>query len=214
MNKLNSLLLLGTVAGVITLGSCGTAEAPNPEASAPAPATAANGTYAIDPSASAVDWTGSMAGVKSHTGTLKFNKGEVTMANGVLSGGTFTVDMKSYAFTDTNYAKDGSAQGTRKDLMAHLMSPDFFAADSFPTAEFVITKVDGNTATGNLTVRGRTHEEQVKNIVLSMDGKTVKATGDLTFNRQNYGVSWKSPMKDMVLSNDIVLKVQLQGTGA
>ena len=62
-----------------------------------------------------------------------------------------------------------------------------------------------------MTVRGHTSEEKLENIVLTADGKTISASGDLTFDRQKYGVSWASPMKDMVLSNDIVLHIELQG---
>jgi polyisoprenoid-binding protein YceI len=91
------------------------------------------------------------------------------------------------------------------------MSPDFFAVDSFPTAQFTITSVSGNTATGDMTIRGHKSTETVKNIVLTVDSTSITATGDLTFDRQKYDVSWESPMKDMVLSNDIVLKIQLKG---
>ncbi|HRN35514.1 MAG TPA: YceI family protein [Flavobacteriales bacterium] len=211
MNPLNSPLLLGALVGVLALSACGSTETPAASSEAPSTATAPAGTYALHPGSSHVGWSGTMLGVKTHTGTLKFSEGELALADGKLAGGKFTVDMTSYLMTDTNYAADGSAQGTRQNLMEHLMSPDFFAVDSFPVAHFTITKVEGNTATGNLTVRGRTHEEQVKNIVLSTDGSTVTATGDLTFDRQKYGVSWKAPMKDLVLSNDIVLKMQLTG---
>ncbi|MCC6840236.1 MAG: YceI family protein [Flavobacteriales bacterium] len=214
MSKLNNSLMLGAMASVLMLASCGTAEAPATDnANVDSAATAAF-TLTVDPAVSAVNWSGSMIGVKTHTGKLNFTKGELALGGNQVTGGSFTVDMRSYLLTDTNYAADGSPQGTREKLMGHLMSPDFFAVDSFPTAEFVITKVEGNTATGNLTVRGRTHEEKVTNIVVTQEGSNVSAIGDLTFNRQKYGVSWKAPMKDLILSDDIVLKVELKGTKA
>ncbi len=212
MTTLNRSLLLGTVTAMITLASCGSSESPSVKASTPAPATdAAEVTFTIDTATSAVDWKGTMVGVKSHTGTLHFVNGELKEKGGALTGGSFTVDMHSYTFTDTNYAKPGSKQGTRQNLMGHLMSPDFFAVDSFPTAQFTITSVSGNTATGDMVIRGHKNTEKVENISITADGKTISASGDLTFNRQKYGVSWKSPMKDMVLSNDIVLKIVLHG---
>ena len=209
---MNKTFLFGILAGSILLASCGTGETPATEGTATdsTATAAAPATHHILADQSAVNWTGTMLGVKSHTGTLNFTDGHVTTAGGQLTGGKFTVDMRSYQMTDTNYAADGSAQGTRAMLMGHLMSPDFFAVDSFPTASFEITKVEGNTATGNLTVRGRTFPETVKDIVLTQDANGVSATGNLTFDRQKYGVSWSSPMKDMVLSNDIVLKVDLK----
>ncbi len=211
MNQLNSQLMLGALAGAFVLASCGTAETPATDAAATDSTATASYQVNVDPATSTVNWTGTMLGVKSHTGKLSLTKGELATAGSQLTGGSFVVDMKNYVLTDTNYAADGAPQGTRNNLMGHLMSADFFAVDSFPTAEFIITKVEGNTATGNLTVRGRTNEEQVKNIVIVQEGNNITATGDLTFNRQKYGVAWKAPMKDMVLSDDIALKVEIKG---
>ncbi|MBS1546978.1 MAG: YceI family protein [Bacteroidetes bacterium] len=213
MTTLNRSLLIGTATAMIALASCGSPEAPaTTEPTAPAAPAAAEVAYTVDTATSAVDWKGTMVGVKSHTGTLHFASGDLKEQGGALTGGSFTVDMRSYTFTDTNYAKPGSKQGTKQNLMGHLMSPEFFAVDSFPTAQFTITSVSGNTATGDMTIRGHKSTEKVENISITADGKTISATGDLTFNRQKYGVSWNSPMKDMVLSNDIVLKIELKGT--
>lgn len=211
MTTKNSTLLFGTATALIALASCGAPETNNTPA-APLVPDAQEVAYTLDTATSEVDWKGTMVGVKSHTGTLHFASGELNEKGGTLAGGSFTVDMRSYTFTDTNYAKPGSAQGTKQNLMGHLMSPEFFAVDSFPTAHFTITSVEGNTATGDMTIRGHKSVEKVQNINITADGKTLQATGDLTFNRQKYGVSWNSPMKDMVLSNDIVLKIAIKGT--
>lgn len=172
-------------------------------------------TYTVDGGASKVNWTGTMAGIKSHTGDLKFTEGTIMTKGPTLTGGSFTIDMKSYVMTDTNYAPDGAAQGTRANLMGHLMSPDFFAVDSFPTASLKITAVTGNTATADLTVRGKTNSETITDIVVTpnADG-TVSASGKLTFDRQKYGVAWSSGSKDAVLNDNIELNVELVGKAA
>lgn len=172
-------------------------------------------TYTIDAAASKVNWTGTMLGIKNHTGSLLFSNGTVMTKGGMLSGGEFTVDMKSYTMTDTNYAPDGSKQGTRAMLMGHLMSPDFFAVDSFPTATLKITGVNGNTATADLTVRGKTNSETITDIVVTpnADG-SMTATGKLTFDRQKYGVKWDSGSKEAVLNDNIELTVELSGKAA
>ncbi len=172
-------------------------------------------TYTLDGAASKLNWTGTMAGIKSHTGDLKFTEGTIMTKGPTLTGGSFTIDMKSYVMTDTNYAPDGAAQGTRANLMGHLMSPDFFAVDSFPTSTLKITAVTGNTATADLTVRGKTNSETITDIVVTpnADG-TVSASGKLAFDRQKYGVSWDSGSKDAVLNNNIELNVQLVGKAA
>lgn len=211
MKKMNMTLLLGAVAGTIMLGSCGTTEAPTTETPAAAAPATGQAVHAINTESSVVNWTGTMLGIKSHTGTLRFTQGELATTDGALTGGSFTVDMKNYNLTDENYAPDGSEGGTRDNLMGHLMSADFFDVENHPTAHFEITKVNGNTAEGNLTVRGTTHPETVKNIVLTQEGGNISATGDLTFDRQKYGVAYSTGLKDMVLSDDINLKVELKG---
>lgn len=172
-------------------------------------------TYTLDGATSTVTWAGTMAGIKTHTGTLKFVDGTMMTKGPTLTGGSFTVDMKSYTMTDTNYAPDGSEKGTRAMLMGHLMSPDFFAVDSFPTATLKITAVSGNTATADLTVRGKTNSETITDIVVTpnADG-TVSASGKLVFDRQKYGVAWDSGSKEAVLNNNIELNVQVTGKAA
>lgn len=172
-------------------------------------------TYTLDAAASKVNWTGTMLGIKNHTGSLLFSNGTVMTKGGMLSGGEFTVDMKSYTMTDTNYAPDGSKQGTRAMLMGHLMSPDFFAVDSFPTAMLKITGVNGNTATADLTVRGKTNSETITDIVVTpnADG-SMTATGKLVFDRQKYNVKWESGSKEAVLNDNIELTVELSGKAA
>ncbi|MFZ1687333.1 MAG: YceI family protein [Flavobacteriales bacterium] len=172
-------------------------------------------TYTLDGATSTVTWAGTMAGIKTHTGTLTFTDGSFTTKGPTLSSGSFTVDMKSYAMTDTNYAPDGSKQGTRANLMGHLMSPDFFAVDSFPTATLKVTSVTGNTASADLTVRGKTNSETITDIVITpnADG-TVSASGKLVFDRQKYGVTWSSGSQDAVLKDNIELNVQVTGKAA
>lgn len=209
---------LTAVAAVTTLISCGpsaeelAAQKEKAMQDSIAAAAAAEHAYTVDVANSHVTWAGTMIGVKTHTGNLAFANGNFTVKGGMLTGGDFTVDMKSYTFTDTNYAADGAKQGTRAMFMGHLMSPDFFAVDSFPTAMLRISSVNGNTATGEFTVRGKTNPETVTDIAITDNGDgTVKATGKLVFDRQKYGVAWKAPMKDMVVQDNIELNVEIVG---
>ena len=167
--------------------------------------------YTVDATASKLTWTGTMLGVKSHNGTINMTEGKFSVKGGVVTSGAFTVDMKTIAPLDTNYAKDDAKQGTRSMLVGHLSSADFFAVDSFPTANFEITSVEGTTATGKLTLRGKTNEEKVTDIVVTEENGVAKATGKLSFDRQKYGAKWAAPMKDVVLNDAIELTVELTG---
>jgi len=169
-----------------------------------------NGTYTVDVANSVVKWKGAMLGIKFHEGTLRLTEGSLVLENGVVTGGSFTVDMNSMVATDENYQPEEGS--TREKLLGHLASNDFFNVAEFPTASFVIRSGEGSSASGDLTVRGNTNREVVQTIMLVEADGVLKANGNLTFNRKNYSVAWDSPMKDVVLSNDIELSIELAAT--
>ena len=215
------LLTLAVLSSAVLI-SCGPSEAEKAAAAAQAKADSLQAlmsmerTWTIDPAASTIGWTSPMLGVKTHSGTIQLTSGSVTTKGPTVIGGDFLVDLKlqTEQMLDTNYAPDGSKQGTRANLIGHLMSPDFFAADSFPTASFKITSASGNTATGDLTVRGKTNQETVTDIVVTEEGGVMKASGKLVFDRQKYNVAWNTGSVDAVLGDNIELNVSLVGKAA
>ncbi len=212
-------LFTAAMAAAAMLASCGPSEAENAAQAAQAKADSLQAlmsmerTWAIDPATSKIKWSATMLKVKSHNGTLGLTTGKLVTKGPMVTGGEFTVhlDLQTSDMLDTNYAPDGSKEGTRSHLIGHLMSPDFFAADSFPTATFMINGATANTVNGDLTVRGRTNPETVTDVVVTEENGTIKATGKLVFDRQKYGVAWDSGSKDYVLSDDIELNVELVG---
>lgn len=170
--------------------------------------TAAEATYTLNvDNTSFVEWKAVMLGVKEHTGKLSFKAGSITTKGGQLTAGNFTVDMATITPLDGNY----NAQSTKEKLIGHLSSPDFFDLANFPTASFVIKSVNGNSATGTLTVRGKSNDETLNNVVISETDGLLKASGELKFDRKKYDVNFDIPSKDMVISNDIELKIELTG---
>jgi polyisoprenoid-binding protein YceI len=159
--------------------------------------------YTADTAASTIIWEGNMVGVYKHSGTLNLTEGSFTVKGLQVTGGSFTATLKSINPTDSNY----SAEHPKSGLVGHLSSAEFFAVDSFPTTTFVIKSVSGNTATGDLTLRGKTNEETVTNITVDTVGG-IKASGKLVFDRQKYNVAYKAA-GDKVLSNDITLDITL-----
>ncbi|HRD54499.1 MAG TPA: YceI family protein [Flavobacteriales bacterium] len=182
-----------------------------------AAAAAAEHKYTIDVATSVLNWAANVVGPApyGHSGTISFNSGEFTVQGGVLKAGTFEVNMTSINPTDEAYQPEGSKQGTKSQLIGHLSTPDFFDNANHPTAKLSITGGSGNTATGNLTIRGNTNTETITDIVITenADG-TVKATGKLVFDRQKYNVAWKHYLKDAILSDNIELTVELNGKAA
>lgn len=212
---MKSQVVIAAAAVAVALVSCGPSEAEIKAAKEKATAdslaavAAMEMAFAVDAAASSVKWTGTMLGVKSHYGTVRLTDGKFTTKGGLLTGGSFTADLKSIAPEDTNY----NAKSPKEGLIGHLSSPDFFAVDSFPTATFVITGVEGNTAIGDLTVRGKKNTEKVTDIVITEENGVTKAHGKLVFDRQKYGVAWKAP-KDVILNDNIELDIVLTGAAA
>ncbi len=162
-----------------------------------------DGVVAVNSADSKVEWKGEILGMKSHTGTVNLTEGTLTVADGAITGGKFAVDLSTIVPLDSTYDEEN----TKEKLVGHLSSPDFFNVAEFPIATFEITSVEGSDLKGNLTVRGITNEETVKNV--SIDAESGKVSGTLTFDRSKYDVSFKMPVADLVLSNDIPLNVTL-----
>lgn len=212
--------LITLAASAMLLVACGPTEAEIQAAKAKATADSLASLAAteriahIDSDASNVNWTGTMLGIKKHYGIVRITEGKLAFKGPLVTGGSFAVDLNTIAPQDDanyQYSPEGSEKNTKSMLTGHLKSGDFFDVANHPTASFEITRVEGNTAYGNLTVRGQTHEEKVTDINVSEEGGSVTATGNLTFNRQKYGVAWGTGAKDAVLSDDINLSIKLSG---
>ncbi len=111
---------------------------------------------------------------------------------------------------------------------AHLRSPDFFAADSFPAITFKSTKVtpagkDRYKVAGNLTMRGVTRPvvldmEFLGKGEVSVGGQSmgVKAGFDATttLDRQDYGIRWNKALDQggVMLGDDVTVNLHVEAT--
>ena len=164
-------------------------------------------TININTEHSVVNWLGSLVGVYDHYGLLKFKNGNIVLENGVVKSGSFVVDMATMQATDDNY--DVEKGSTKEKLIGHLSSPDFFAVEEFPEASFVIKNHSGDVIKGQLTIRGKTNDEEVTDVKIEeFEGKLV-FYGQMVFNRQKYDVAWQHPIKDKVLKDNIELKIKI-----
>ncbi|GFE60269.1 YceI family protein [Geobacter sp. AOG2] len=90
-----------------------------------------DGLYAVDTSASRLEWTGRNLNGR-HNGTIAVSGGEVEVKKGVPAGGSITLDMRSIANLDL---KD---EGYNSMLVSHLKSDDFFDVGNYPSAVYAI----------------------------------------------------------------------------
>ncbi|QCK14960.1 YceI family protein [Mangrovivirga cuniculi] len=101
---------------------------------------------------SQVTWIGSKPTGK-HNGYIPVTEGELFVEGGNITSGSFTMDIKGLEINDLE--NDPNDEEDMHDkLTNHLMSPDFFAADSFPTANFEITEVKEYDAS-TMSVEGK-----------------------------------------------------------
>ncbi len=173
----------------------------------------------VDTQASQIKWTGEKRFTgDAHTGTVKLKKGTINLdKNNKLVGGTLVIDLT------TIDVKDLSGE-YKKKLESHLASDDFFNTKAHKEASFKITKVEPGrsniyTVTGNLTIRGNTHPETFE-VVVEKNGKSMKAAGEISFNRIKYDVKFNSEAgflkktvsipKDKVIKDEIKLSLDLQ----
>lgn len=214
MKKLNALVVMFTLSLAVLFTACSggaktdSKETENAQEITEVEAPKTNlSSAAISAEDSRVNWKGELLGVYAHEGTVKFTEGNLSVADNVVTGGNFVVDMTSISPTDENF--DVEKGNTKEKLIGHLSSNDFFAVEDHSAASFEITSVSGNTVTGNLTIRGKTNEETVENIEVSSEDGKVTVTGSLTFDRKKYDVSFNHPAQDMVISDNISLNIAL-----
>ena len=139
--------------------------------------------------------------------------------------GTITADDASWqdAVVDVEIATASiSTANDRRD--AHLRSPDFFAADSFPTIRFRSTRIErnGNDAKihGNLTMRGVTKpvvlEGTFTGMMKSAQGDRIGFEASTTVNRIDYGVKWNRAAEGggAMLGDDVKVEINIEAVRA
>jgi len=168
----------------------------------------------VDTLASTVAWKGYKPG-GSHHGTLGIKQGELSVENGELVSGTFTLDMNKILCEDLTDAK------MNEQLVGHLKSADFFDVAKYPEGKFTITTVeklnDGvNThrISGNLELKGVSKNITFDAIVTN-EGTSYKATtATFTIDRTQWGVNYGSKnifkdLKDSFINDDMEVTITI-----
>ena len=162
-----------------------------------------------DTAQSNIRWYGEELTGKTHFGDLKFKSGQIEVQDGVITSGTFVVDMSSLSVEDLS-------GGGKARLEGHLKSDDFFSVDKHSQATLKITqkaKVEGDVQNlnGELTIKDIQHP-----IDFTMTlGANNSAVAQLTFDRSKYNVRFRSGsffenLGDKLILDDIKMEVSLQ----
>ncbi len=167
--------------------------------------TLTTGTWAIDPTHSEVGF------VARHLMVTKV-RGSFTDVTGTVQVGQDIGDSVANVTIKTASVSTGTA-----DRDTHLRSADFFDVDTFPEITFVSTSYDGDTLTGDLTIKGVT-----KPVTLDVefngvatdpwgnDKAAFEATGEL--NRTDWGLTWNANLEKggVLVSEKIKLVIDVQ----
>lgn len=140
--------------------------------------------YEVDTEKSIITWVGKKVS-GAHDGTVRLDSGNVGFSNGKVRSGTFVINLASIVNVDMQ----GSSY--QKKLEDHLKSDDFFNVSKFPTATFKITSVDGDTISGDLTVKGITMPVEFP-ATIDKVGETYVAKADLTIDRTKWDIRYNS----------------------
>ena len=145
----------------------------------------------------------------SHDGTVNVKSGNLVLKNGSVVGGQFVLDMTTINATDLS----GEYQGK---LNGHLKNGDFFEVEKYPTATYKITSVKKNASkdynfvvNGNLTVKGKTNPVSFPAKITAKNGVVTLESDKFSFDRQKFDVAYKSTMQDVLVKDDVDLKVKV-----
>lgn len=161
----------------------------------------------IDLAASSVKWTGyHLAKSYEHVGEVKIKSGEVSMEDGMLTGGQVIIDMSSIS-------NDDLEGGKNVKLVNHLKSDDFFNVEKYPEAKLTITSVEkagtGYSATGDIEIRGIK-----ESVTFTLAQTGMELTGKISVDRTKHEVMYGWSLENAMLSNnfDLDVKIVVSGT--
>jgi len=104
---------------------------------------------------------------------------------------------------------------------AHLKSPDFFAAEQYPTMTFASRKISGQgetiTVTGDLTIRGVTREVTLTGGYQGENtdpwgNERVGFAAETTINRKDFGLNWNKTLETggVLVGDEVVIGLEIQ----
>jgi len=174
--------------------------------------------FVVDTANSIVRFTGHGVG-KNHPGTFKLNYGRVMATDDQVTGGTFVMDI-----TSMDMEQEGEMIDAK--LRPHLLSGDFFDANTFGTAKFEITKVEPyNPKSGekslvegaNFAISGNLQIKDVtKNITfparIDRDGDRLQAEANFDIDRRQWEMNYGNDktLGDNFISETVNIGLKLQ----
>lgn len=175
--------------------------------------------FKVDTANSTITWTGTKP-TGYHTGTFRLDQGSIVIADRIISGGEFVINVASLS--------DNDLQGSmKKKLEDHLKSDDFFDVANYPTARFEITNIspyDSSKAksllvgathmiSGNLTLKEQTRNITFPSIVRLTD-TSLEASAYFLIDRTQWGLNYGSDrsLQDRFIRPEVAIQLSIKAT--
>lgn len=168
-------------------------------------------TFTVSPGSS-LNWTGKKL-TGQHTGTIELSSGKVEIVNGLIKSGEFLINLKSIV------VKDIEDPTFNKKLHDHLLSEDFFNADNFPEAKFMITAATKGTDANTQNISGKLSIKGIESnvtfpAVIKVSGDTATAEGTATLDRTKWNIKYGSGkffqnLGDKLIYDDFYVELKL-----
>ncbi len=157
-----------------------------------------------------VSWRAAhLGGVQPRFGKIFIKDADVKVSNGTVVNASIVMDIAS--LTVENFPAGAEEIGK---LKGHLLSPDLFNAEKFPTAKFELTNLEKATGTynskvtGNLTILGVTKSITFNANVVAEDAKVAIRSEDFSIDRTDWGLTYNvegtaGVPVDYIIANDV-----------
>ena len=169
--------------------------------------------YKAATASSELNWKG-FKPTGEHYGKVKIKDGHFNVANGMIVGGEFNIDMNSIIVEDLPQDDKYNAK-----LVKHLKSDDFFGAATYPLANFKVTsaekKGEQTLIKGDLKIKEKTHAISFLADVSISDSNVYMKSETFTIDRSKWDVKYKSQsffsdLGDKFISDDMELSVVVE----
>ncbi|MBI4309158.1 MAG: YceI family protein [Candidatus Omnitrophica bacterium] len=161
--------------------------------------------YAIDPAHSNIGFAVKHMMVSTTKGSFSDVQGSITYD-----------EQDSAAFKAEAILQAKSVNTAVEKRDEHLRGPDFLDVDKFPAITFVSKSLSGTSGSyilsGDLTIKAITKEVSFPVTISGPVGNAIGMAGQLTINRQDYGLSFSKTLDSggLVVGNDVAVNIDIE----
>lgn len=164
--------------------------------------------------ASIINWVGTKPTGK-HNGTIVLKDGGFTVADNIVTGGEFIIDMNSITVTDLSGDEKTGLETHLKGTGEEEKADHFFNVTKFPTGTFKIKAIENGVITGDLTLKGVTNEVSFPAKVEVSENEVTLTSEPFKIDRTKWGVNYSSKsvfddLKDKFINDEIELTVKIK----